>query len=169
LSIQPQIVDPNTSEGDVSTPPIELSGPRLGWNSGHHHNTRFKARLQANLSAAVSQHRYLEDTILNNPIQDQFTAMLALMEEQHCLDDGTINDIYPCTLQNDVLHYGEMLKAPNKTKFVEAMEQEVHGLRDMLQVIPRSSLPDGVRLLPAIWGSKEKGYRIGQYKNTRLD
>jgi len=160
-------VDSNISADDVSMPPIELSGPRLGWNSGHHHNTRFKARFQANLSAAVSQHRSMEDILRTNKIQDQFTAMLTTMEQQHCLDDGTLNAIYPCALQNDVLHYGKMLKAPDKTKFVEAMEQEVDGLRDMLQVIPRSSLPDGVKPLPAIWAFKRKrllDWSIQKYK-----
>jgi len=160
-------VDSNNSADDVSMPPIELSGPRLGWNSSHHHNTRYKAPFQANLSAVVSQHRSMEDILGTNKIQDQFTAMLTTMEQQHCLDDGTLNAIYPCALQNNDMYYGEMLKAPDKTKFVEAMEQEVDGLRDMLQVIPRSSLPEGVKLLPAIWAFKRKrlpDWSIQKYK-----
>jgi hypothetical protein len=57
-------------------------------------------------------------------------------------------------VQNDILPYSEMLKAHDRDKFVVAMDKEVDGLRDMLQVVPRSSLPDGVKPLLAIWAFK---------------
>lgn len=80
--------------------------------------------------------------------------MIAHMEEKNRLEDGTINDMYPWVVQNDILPYSEMLKAHDRDKFVVAMDKEVDGLRDMLQVVPRSSLPDGVKPLLATWAFK---------------
>lgn len=82
--------------------------------------------------------------------------MIAHLEEQISLEDGSINEMYPCALQNDILHYGDILKTQDRDKIIIAMGKEVNGLIDMLQVVPRSSLPDGIKPLPAIWAFKRK-------------
>lgn len=75
--------------------------------------------------------------------------------------------MYPWALQNDVLHYGEMLKGSDRDNFITAMQDEIAGLQDLLQVVPRASLPDGVKPLPAIWAFKRKrlpDWTIQKYK-----
>jgi len=57
---------------------------------------------------------------------------------------------------NFFLHYGQMLKADDKQKFVDAMEQEMEGLRDIFKVVPRDSIPPETKPLPAIWAFKQK-------------
>lgn len=59
-------------------------------------------------------------------------------------------------LHNDVLHNGGMLKAADRPDFVTAMQDEMSGLKDMLQVVPRSSLPPDTKSLPAVWAIKRK-------------
>jgi hypothetical protein len=76
--------------------------------------------------------------------------MVANFEDQQRLPDGSSNEMYPWALQNDVLHYREMLKASDRDNFITAMQDEIAGLQDLLQVVPRASLPDGVKPLPAI-------------------
>jgi len=93
--------------------------------------------------------------------------MVANFEDQQRLPDGSSNEMYPWALQNDVLHYGEMLKASDRDNFITAMQDEIAGLQDLLQVVPRASLPDGVKPLPAIWAFKRKrlpDWTIQKYK-----
>jgi hypothetical protein len=61
----------------------------------------------------------------NHPITlDQFTAMVTVLDDQHDLEDGTKNFMYPMAFKNDVLHCGEMLEADNHDKFVTAMQKK---------------------------------------------
>jgi hypothetical protein len=89
-------------------------------------------------------------------IVDQHTAMVANLEQTATLDDGTPNFTYPMALHNDVLHYGDMLQAEDRSDFVSAMQNEMAGLQDILQVVPRSSLPADIKPLPAVWAFKRK-------------
>jgi hypothetical protein len=67
-------------------------------------------RLQANFTQSAVQ------PVITSfmPCMDQFLAMVANIEQIRQLDDDTFNFTYPCALQNDVLHYGQMLKADDK-------------------------------------------------------
>jgi len=128
--------------------------PCPGWNPGHGHNTRFKSIIQVNLS-------YMEPTStsmidLSLPVIDQHTAMVSNIEDTHTLDDGAKKFTHPWALHNDVLHYGDMLQADDCPKFVAAMENKIKGLRDMLEVVPRSTIPEGSSILPTIWAFKKK-------------
>jgi hypothetical protein len=73
--------------------------------------------------------------------------MVAEMEAIHTNDDGTCNFIYPSAFlsshEKDTLHYGKMLQAEDRQKFVAAMQQEIEGLQEILEVVPRQSLPPG--------------------------
>jgi hypothetical protein len=82
--------------------------------------------------------------------------MISNIEKLENLDDGTSNFTYPSAFHNDMHHYGDRLQADDKEHFVTAMEDEVKGLQDMFQIIPRTPLPEGTKLLPAIWGYKWK-------------
>jgi hypothetical protein len=82
--------------------------------------------------------------------------MVANLEQTATLDDGTTNFTYPMAFHNDVLHYGGMLQAEDPSDFVSAMQNEMSGQQDILQVIPRSSLPHDIKPLPAVWAFKRK-------------
>lgn len=68
--------------------------------------------------------------------------------------------MHPCALltraDKDTLHYGEMLIAEDRSKFAEAMQQEVAGLMDTLKIVPCSSVPPEHKPLPAVWAFKRK-------------
>ena len=93
--------------------------------------------------------------------------MTSAIESIHMLDNGTTNYTYPWALQNDVLHYGDMLEADDRDQFVDAMKQELEGLQHMLQVVPRTSMPNNTKPLPAVWAFKRKrlpDWSISKYK-----
>ncbi len=96
----------------ADTNPSTTSAARKGWNVGHHHNTRFKARLQANLTC-LQPTPSPSDTMSHAHIKDRFQAMISHIEQLQCHEDGTQNFNYPCTFttnsENDTLHYGDML------------------------------------------------------------
>jgi hypothetical protein len=133
---------------------------RTGWNANYRHNTRFRGRIQANLTYTGDQSATAPATqnieAHYTEVVDQHSAMVANLEQMAQLDDGTINFSHPLALQNDVLHYGGMLKAEDRPQFVTAMQDEMTGLQDILQVVLRSSLPQGTTPLPAIWAFKRK-------------
>jgi hypothetical protein len=119
------------------------------------HNTRFKEWLQVNLSF-TGQITTPTSQQFTAPITDQFTAMVANVEESAQLDDGTNNFSYPSAFQNNVLHYGDMLQAPDCQQFVTAMEDEVNSLQDTFEILPRSAMPKDTKHLPVIWAFKRK-------------
>jgi hypothetical protein len=101
-----------------------------------------------------------EPPLVPSPI-DQFQAMVSHIEHLQCPADGTINFTYPCafatnTEENDTLHYGDMLRSPDRPHFAEAMQTEMDGLRDMLEVVPRDTVPAHIKPLPAVWAFKRK-------------
>ncbi len=127
---------------------------RPGWNRDHMYSTRFKACVQVNLTYA--NHLRMADQSDQTPELDQYAAMISHIETLATLDDGCTNFTYPSAFHNDVLHYSDMLHADDKNQFVQAMEDEVVGLRDMFEIIPRTELPQDTKPLPAIWAFKQK-------------
>lgn len=87
---------------------------------------------------------------------DQQSEMIANIKQMAQLDDGMINFTHPLALQNDVLHHSGMLKAEDNPQFMTAMQKEMNGLKDMLQVVLRSSIPARTPVLLAIWVFKRK-------------
>jgi hypothetical protein len=49
-----------------------------------------------------------------------------------------------------------MLQAEDRPRFVKAMQKEIDGLTDILEVVPRQSLPLNTKPLPAIWAFRRK-------------
>jgi len=82
------------------------------------------------------------------------------MEQMHSVEGGTYNFIYPTAFQahaeKGTLHYGEMLAAEDWKKFVKAMQKEVDWLKDILELVPQSSVPSNNNSLPAVWPFKWK-------------
>jgi hypothetical protein len=143
------------------TETIPSASIRPGWNSSHTHNTRFKARLRANFACALATTNtsMAADTSSLRPI-DHFHAMVSNMEQLQLQDDNTYNFHYPCAfatnMENDTLHYGEMLASDDRQDFAEAMQTEMDGLRDILEVVKRADLPANIKPLPAVWAFKRK-------------
>jgi hypothetical protein len=94
------------------------------------------------------------------PILDKLTVMIAATEEQHTLDDGTCNFTYstasPSPTDKDTLHYGDMLKSEDREKFVEAMQKEMSGIWEIMEVVPWTTIPKETKRLPAIWAFQRK-------------
>jgi Reverse transcriptase (RNA-dependent DNA polymerase) len=58
----------------------------------------------------------------------------------------------------DVMHVNQALKAPDRDNFVEAMKTEVQAHTDNKHwvIVHRSKVPDGVKVLPAVWAMRRK-------------
>jgi histone deacetylase 1/2 len=86
--------------------------------------------------------------------------MVHHIEQLQCDDNGTYNYHYPCafpsTVEQDTLHYGKMLMAPDRSQFAEAMQKEIDGIHHILEVIPRDDVPPTHKPLPAVWAFKRK-------------
>ena len=56
----------------------------------------------------------------------------------------------------DTMYLKQALKAPDCDEFIKAMEDEVsqHEERGHWEMIPRSEVPDGTMVLPAVWSMK---------------
>ncbi len=76
------------------------------------------------------------------------------------LYDGTLNDIISYafsalhidTSNNEVFTYSKAMKEPDANCFVEAMQKEVedHKSRNHWEIVPRSSIPSGIKTIQAI-------------------
>jgi hypothetical protein len=47
-----------------------------------------------------------------------------------------------------------MLQADDHHEFVDSMKDEMKGVKDMLQVVPCSTLPSSTKTLLAVWAFK---------------
>jgi hypothetical protein len=88
-----------------STTGIALQPPPIGWNASHGHNTRYRARFQANVASLQ-----LSLDSEHSPVECQFAAMVAAVENIPVQEDGSYNYIYPSAFlshhEKDTLHYG---------------------------------------------------------------
>jgi len=59
---------------------------------------------------------------------------------------------------NDVMHYGQMLKDPDRAKFEANMTAEIDGLfaHDTISIVPASTMPPASKPLSAIWSFRKK-------------
>ena len=77
------------------------------------------------------------------------------------LDDNSQNLLDPRLLlatdkSNDNLHYGEAMAAPDKDKFIEAMQKEVTALTNdkVWRLEPKRNIPAYAKLIRLIWSFK---------------
>jgi hypothetical protein len=58
----------------------------------------------------------------------------------------------------DTMYLHEALRAPDRSEFIKAMQQEVkdHKDRQHWEMIPKSQVPQGTIILPAVWSMKRK-------------
>jgi hypothetical protein len=50
------------------------------------------------------------------------------------------------------------MKEPDREQFLKAMQQEVesHIQNQVLEMVPRSQVPEGAQILPSVWAMKQK-------------
>ena len=65
---------------------------------------------------------------------------------------------YKASSDPDTMYYHEAMKQPDKQQFLEAMEKEIESQveQGVYMIVPRSSVPEGTRVLPAVWQMRRK-------------
>jgi hypothetical protein len=65
---------------------------------------------------------------------------------------------FTASSNSNTMYLHEALHAPDRTEFIKAMEQEVkdHEERQHWELIPKSEVPKGSIILPAVWSMKCK-------------
>ena len=72
--------------------------------------------------------------------------------------DGTSMTVFKAVADPDVMYLHQAMKEPDKISFKQAMKKEVQDQSDNgnFSVIPRSEVPKGSSILPAVWQMKQK-------------
>ena len=127
----------------------------LSWNVKHPHNTCFHCHVQAKVAAHDAT---IADD--NTPL-DRVTAFLVELAAINVNDDRTLNNLDPVAfkaMNNNVLHYVQMLKDRDHDKFKERMKKEMQGLAEArtYEIIPAAMLPPNTKPIQAIWSFRCK-------------
>ena len=69
----------------------------------------------------------------------------------------------------DLPNIQEALSGPYREQFLEAMAKEIKELEDhgTWEVVERSTLPEGVNVLPSTWAFRVKRYPDGRFLKTK--
>jgi hypothetical protein len=145
--------DAGLTTTEFATVPSVVARP--GWNTTHHHNTRFRRKLLAA--------NYVYDNT-NTQSTPTHPAMAFVAEQMaiHSDHSGSPTEVNPFSYlaadSSDVLHWGQMIKDPDRSKFEANMQDEIDGLfkHDTLQIVPSSSMPPNTKPLSAIWSFRKK-------------
>jgi hypothetical protein len=135
---------------------IQTDTSSSGWNAHHPYATRIKQKFSANTC-------FIDDDIDANPFDDDlYSAFIATHNSHPIPSDHEMSFlahyIYAASSKPDVLHYGAMLKDPDKPFFEEDMKREVHDLLNTgtVEIVSRSAIPANTTILPAIWSFRRK-------------
>ncbi len=65
---------------------------------------------------------------------------------------------YAASADPDTMYYHEAMREPDSAEFIKAMDKEVqsHTENEAWELVPRSSVPPGTKILPAVWAMKRK-------------
>jgi hypothetical protein len=83
----------------------------------------------------------------------------ALHEDDYQIQEDMVDPIAFLARTNaDTMYFDQAMKQPDKDEFVKAIVQEVndHIDRNHWKLIPRSEVPKGNDILPAVWSMKRK-------------
>ena len=69
----------------------------------------------------------------------------------------------------DTMYYHEAMKQPDRKQFVEAVKKEFGTMVDngLVEIVPKSEMPEGANLFPAVWAMKRKR-RVLTHSNRSL-
>lgn len=65
---------------------------------------------------------------------------------------------YSATSYPDTMHFDQGMREPDRDQFLHAVIKEVndHIDRNHRQLVPGSSVPQGMKVLPSVWSLKRK-------------
>ena len=65
---------------------------------------------------------------------------------------------YAASADPDTMYYHEAMKEPDRKQFIKAMQKEVesHTSNGVWELVPKSSVPKGMEILPSVWAMKRK-------------
>jgi hypothetical protein len=65
---------------------------------------------------------------------------------------------YAASAVPNTMNYHEAIREPNRAEFIKAMQKEVqsHTENGVWELVPRLSVPPGIKILPAVWATKRK-------------
>ena len=103
---------------------------------------------------AEAMKSYLETRDLAFPIAFESLAEIGLWEFEY---DDPIAYLAKSG-DPDTMYLDDALKAPDRNEFIKAMQHEVaqHEERGHWVMIPRTQVPTGTKILPAVWSMKRK-------------
>jgi hypothetical protein len=127
-----------------------------GWNP-YPYNTRFKKRFHANLAPTVSP----EDQPLTLDFST-ISTLLATHDHLPSTTDNLLDSIPHLALgaqpNPDILHFGTMQHAPDRSDFELDMVREINDFFEngCIQITPRSNILSGEKSIQAIWSYRRK-------------
>ena len=83
----------------------------------------------------------------------------AMHQDDYLLQDEMTNPIaFMAHSNKDTMYFHEAMQAPDKDEFAKAVVKEVNDHIDHKhwELIPRESVPRGVKILPSVWSMKRK-------------
>ncbi len=144
----PESLLPSQREDDIS--------PRSGWNPTHRYETRFRKKFTAHTCV-------FDNTADDTPFDDNLYSAFIAVQDSYPIHSGTelsFLEHFSCAAQSnpDVLHYGSMLRDPDRPLFETDMCREVSDLLRLgtVEITLRSCVPLGLKILPAIWSFRRK-------------
>jgi hypothetical protein len=142
----PTIIEPESTTSATSS-------PHEGWNPTHHYNTRFRLQHTANMSIHLSEPSY-QDPLLDKFLQSHNIQPIVSSTCYQSIPHHSLSS----TEIKDTLHYGEMLRDPDRSSFEKDMCREVSDLLSTgtVSVVPRSSVLSWIRPLQAMWSFRRK-------------
>jgi hypothetical protein len=144
--------------------------PRSGWNRAHHYETRFRKRfttlttvLDETSSTPFDESLYLAFISVQDFYPINSSSELSFLEHYACAAKSN----------SDVLHYGAMIRDPDRSFFETDMQREVSNLfrTNTVELVLRASVPLGLKILSAIWSfhcKRAPDWSILKYKSCVL-
>jgi hypothetical protein len=78
---------------------------------------------------------------------------------QESIDHGTLDPIaFVASNDPDVMYYDQAMKQPDAEQFTQACNDEIAAHQDNghWEIVPRTALPDGTKVVPSVWAMKRK-------------
>jgi hypothetical protein len=153
LSSASQREPPNISSAPQREQLVNM--PPTGWNSNHQYATRFRQKFIANTCFPNNESITPFD-------DDVYSAFIAVQNSHPISSDNELSFLehLACAASSnpDVLHFGAMLKDPDRPHFETDMKREISDLlkTGAVEIVLKSVLPDSTTILPAIWSFRRK-------------
>jgi hypothetical protein len=94
---------------------------------------------------------------------DDIIGEIFCLQALYPQNNGTMEEdpllAYKSTSDPDTMYLHEAMREPDKAEFVKSMTKEVNGMIDneTFVIRKRTSIPEGVKILPSVWQMRRKG------------